>query len=75
MPTCAMIRQSLPILTVVSDLNQIVDLRSGADDGVVDAAAIDRRVRADLDVVADDASPDVRNLRMRAIREHVPESI
>ena len=34
----------------------------GADDRVVDAPAIDRRVRADLDVVLDDAAADMRNL-------------
>ena len=37
---------------VVPDVHEVVDLRAGADHGVVDAAAIDRRVRADLDVVA-----------------------
>ena len=47
---------------VVRDLDQIVDLRSGANDRVIDAAAIDGRVRTDFDVVLDDAATDMRNL-------------
>src|SRR6478672_1839677 len=42
---------------VVGYLYEIVDLRPRPDDRVVDAAAVDRRVRADFDVVLDQASP------------------
>ena len=45
---------------VVRDVHEVVDLRARADHRVVDAAAVDRRVRADLDVVLDDAAADVR---------------
>ena len=64
-----------PDRAVVSDLHEVVDLGAGADDRVVDAAAIDRRVGADLDVVVDDAPADVRNLLVSALREDVAEAI
>ena len=60
---------------VVRDVHEVVDLRPRADHRVVDAAAIDRRVRADLDVVLDDAPADVRDLRVRAVAEHVAEAV
>ena len=47
---------------VVRDVHQIVDLRARPDDGVIHAAAIDARIRADFDVVPDEAAPHVRNL-------------
>src|SRR4051794_31731130 len=40
-----------PDPAVVRDMNEVVDLSARADHRVIDAAAIDRRVRADLDVV------------------------
>src|SRR5439155_24504756 len=42
--------------------DEIVDLRARSDHGVVHAAAVDARVRADLDVVPDEAAPHVRDL-------------
>src|SRR2546430_6220629 len=60
---------------VVGDVNEIVDLGSVADHCVVDAAAVDGGVGSDLDVVADDAAPDVRDFLVRAIAKHVAESI
>ena len=75
MPTCAMIRHSTPDPHVVRDLHEVVDLRAGADHRVVDAPAVDRRVRADLDVVLDDAAADVRNLQMLAVALHVAEAV
>ena len=54
---------------VVTDVHEIVDLRPRPDHRVIDAAAIDRRVRANLHIVADDAAPDVRDLLMRAVPE------
>src|SRR2546421_10489846 len=50
---------------VVSDVNQVVDLRSRSDDSIIHAAAVDARIRADLDVIADEAAPDVWNLAVR----------
>ena len=47
---------------VVRDVHQIVDLRARPDDGVIHAAAIDARIRADFDVVPDEAAPHMRNL-------------
>ena len=60
---------------VVSDMHEVVDLRSSTDDGVVDASAIDRRVRADLDIGFQDASTNVWNLRVGAVAKHVSESV
>src|SRR2546423_2505410 len=60
---------------VVSDLNEIVDLRSVTDDSVVDASAIDRRIRADLDVISNNAAAHVRNLRMFIAARHVAKSV
>src|SRR6185436_7976961 len=50
---------------VVRDVDQVVDLRSSPDHRVVDAAAVDTGVGADLDVVADQAATHVRNLAVR----------
>ena len=47
---------------VVGDLHQVVDLRPLPDQRVAAAAAVDRRVGADLDVVADDHAPELRHL-------------
>src|SRR2546421_2026791 len=47
---------------VVADLHEVVDLRPRAHDGVVHAAAVDGGIRAHLDVVADDAAPDLGDL-------------
>ena len=46
----------------VRDLDEIVDLGAGADARLADGGTIDRRVRADLDVVFDDDAADLRNL-------------
>jgi hypothetical protein len=47
---------------VVADLHQVVDLGAGAYHGVVHTSPVDGSVGADLDVVVDDASPDVPDL-------------
>src|SRR5206468_2417101 len=60
---------------IVRDVHEVVDLRPRADHRVVDAPAIDRRVRADLDVVLDDAATDVRNLVVSSVPIHVAESV
>src|SRR6185437_2336516 len=60
---------------VVADLNEIVDARSRADHRVVDAAAIDRRVRADFHVVANYTASDVRNLLVPSVSEYVAKPV
>src|SRR6185437_2884042 len=64
-----------PDAHIVRNLYEIIDLGPGADDRVVDAATVDRRVRADLDVVFDDAAADVRNLDVLTVALHVAESV
>ncbi len=61
---------------VVAHLDQVVDLRARADHCVPYAPTVHRSVRADFDVVFDDAASHVRNLAMLAVvAAHVPESI
>ena len=57
------------------DLHEVVDLGAIADEGVIDAAAVDRRVRTNVDVVADDRPPDLRELGVGAIAKHVTKTI
>src|SRR6202022_3165819 len=54
---------------IVADLHQVVDLGAFADHGVADAAAIDHRSRADLDVVLNDHPSDLRDLDV-TVRPH-----
>src|ERR1700685_3838300 len=60
---------------VVRDVDQVVDLGPRSHDGVGDAAAIDRGVGADLDIISDQAPPDMRDLGVMALAEDVAESI
>ena len=60
---------------VVADLDQIVDLGAFADDRIAVAAAVDRRVGADLDVVLDDDPADLRNLQMSGPAGNIAESV
>ena len=60
---------------VVPDLNEIVDLRSIANDRIVYAPSIHCSVGTNLDVVPDNAPSDVRNLGVLSSTENVPESI
>ena len=57
------------------DLHEVVDLRPGTDHRVVDAASIDRRVGADLDVVLDDAAADMRDLVVNPVAIHVAKPV
>ena len=47
---------------VVADLHEVVDLRTGTDAGPPEATAVDRRIRADLNVVANFNEANLRNL-------------
>ncbi len=60
---------------VVPDLNQVVDLRARANQSIVDAAAIDRRIGANLHVVTNDASADMRNSEVGAAGEDIAEPV
>src|SRR5262249_55927570 len=51
---------------VVPDLDQIINHRTVADDGVGPGAAVDRRIGADLDIVADDDAAELRDADMAA---------
>src|SRR5690606_38058379 len=67
-------RRVRPDAHVVGDLHEVVDLHAVLDDGVVDRAPVDRRVRADLDVVADDHRAELRHLDPAAVRETLREA-
>ena len=54
---------------VVGDLDQVIDLRPLADHRIPARAAVDGGVGADLHVVLDDHSPDLRHLQM-PLRSH-----
>ena len=60
---------------VVADLAEIIDLGSLADHGVANAAAIDPRAGADLDIVMDDDAADLRNLGMALGAEQIAEAV
>src|SRR5207248_1270767 len=60
---------------VMRDVNEVVDLCPGADHGVADAAAIDRGVGANLDVVLDDAPADMRDSLVLVVPVDVAEAI
>jgi hypothetical protein len=60
---------------VVPDLNEVIDLRTGTDHSVVDAAAIDRGIRTDLYIVFDDTAANMWNLRVSSGGEDITESV
>ena len=60
---------------IVADLDEVVDLGPRANDRVVDAPAIDARIGADLNVVVNQAAPDMGDLAMGTIGKRVAESI
>src|SRR5436190_20993825 len=65
--------------TVVADLHEVIDLGPLADHGVAAAAAVDRGVDADLDVVLHDDAAELRHLdvavRARLIAEAVVSDV
>ena len=60
---------------VMSDLTEIIDLGSFADDGVAQSAAVDLGARSDLDVVVNDDTPDLRDLDMLLAVGDVAEAV
>src|SRR5687767_13487299 len=60
---------------VVGDVHLIVELHAVADHGVLDRAAIDRALRADLDIVADADRADLRDFHPRAAVRRKAEAV
>ncbi len=60
---------------VVRDLDEVIYLGAFADDGRPERAAINRHIRAQLHVVADDHAADLGHLAVDAVIEHVAEAI
>ena len=56
---------------VMGDLHEIVDLRAPANPRRPQRPAINRHIRADLHVVADDHLPDLRHFAVGAVVQHV----
>ena len=49
---------------VVPDLDQIINFGALAHDRIAESAAIDRRIRADFDIVLDDDAAELRNFEV-----------
>ena len=64
-----------PDLDVMSDLAEIIDLRTGTDNGIAKGATINRGVGAYLDIVFDDHGTELRELVDFAALFDIPESI
>src|SRR5690606_31781814 len=60
---------------IVRDVDQVVDLAAVADHRAADRAAVDARVRADLDIRADHAPADLRHLDVTAVPVRVAEPV
>src|SRR4026207_2294760 len=60
---------------VVSDLHEIIDLGSLADDGIAERAPIDRAVAADLDVVLDNHAAKLGKFLMPPVGENISETV
>src|SRR5262245_10551551 len=62
-------------IAVVSDMNHVVELCAFSNPGAAQRAAIDRRVRADLNVVFDGNCADLRKLVIAHVAAHISETI
>ena len=64
-------------LAIVTDVNQVVDLRSAPDSGLIERAAIDRCIGPYFNIIFNDQPPNLRKLlvRPRLAIPHVPEAI
>src|SRR5882724_9396827 len=54
-------QRALADVAAVADLNEVVDLRALSDAGRADGRAVDRRVRADLDLVFENDRSGLRD--------------
>ena len=59
----------------MGDHHQVVDLAAAADHGVGPAAAVDRAVGADLDVVLDQHAAELRHLEVAVGAEREAEAV
>ena len=64
-------------LAVVANVNQIIDFRASPDAGCVEGSAVDGGVGADLDIVFDFQTSDLRKLFITASRlvTHIAEAV
>ena len=62
-------------LVVVADHDEVIDLGPLADPGGLEGGAVDRAVRADLDVVVDFEPAGMRDLDVAAVDLAVAEAI
>ena len=60
---------------VVRDLHEVINLRAFADDRRAERAAVNRHVRADFHVVADDDVADLRHFAVNAAVLHVTKTV
>src|SRR5438093_3598192 len=62
-------------LAVVADLNQVVDLGTGADACGLEGAAVDGRAGADLDIVADFDMAELGDFDVPAVVEPIAKAV
>ncbi len=62
-------------LAIVGDHHEIVDLGPDPDPRRAEGSAIDRRARADLDIVADLDVAQLRNFDVRAVHHPIAEAV
>ena len=60
---------------IVGDMDEVIDFCTLTNDGGAEGAAIDGRVRANLDVVVDDDVTDLKDFPMAALIEHVTKAV
>ena len=60
---------------VMGNLHEVVYLAALADNGVAQRATIDGRVCADLDVILNDGSPELRKFLLASFGKDITESI
>ena len=75
MPTCEMNQGAFADFDVVRDLHEVVDLGAFANDRWAQRTAVNRHVRADFHVVADDDVADLRHLAVNAAVLHITETV
>ena len=60
---------------VMRDVDEVVDFGALPDDGGPECPAIDGGIRANFNIRMDDDVPDLRDLAMAPLVEHIPVSI
>ena len=75
-PVCAAMTTSCADLHVVADVHEVVDFCAAADSGFVEGAAVDGGVGADLDIVFNHQTSDLRELLVASglLVAHVAEA-